>query len=181
MTMLTRPRTWAALAVTVSLIAVLSTGTASAVPSTLPPLLKIKSGTANLCLDPAAHTALDTAEVGMSTGAPAQLVSTATEPCATHHVTDGAITLGLIDGSVALPGTITFTRATDQAALTFSDITVTFGQRPAQPPAANRPKPFATGPNATATRYLTLPPFAGHDRLHPGWHRTPNDQRPMGS
>lgn len=75
MTMLTRPRAWTALALIASLTAMLSTGPASA--GTLPPLLKIKSGTANFCLAPAAKTALDTAGIGMSAGAPAQLLSTA--------------------------------------------------------------------------------------------------------
>ena len=126
MTMLIRPRTRAALAIIGSLTVVLSAGPASAAPAALPPLLKVKSGTANLCLDPAAQASLGTAQVGMSVGAPAQLVSTAPQPCASTHVTEGAVTLGLTDGNFPFHGTITFTRSTDQAAITFSDIKVTF-------------------------------------------------------
>jgi hypothetical protein len=155
MTMFTRPSAWTALALTVSLTAVLSTGAASAARSTLPPLLKIKSGTANFCLDPAAQTALDMAGIGMSAGAPAQLVSTAPQPCATTHVTEGAVTLGLTDGSFPFHGTITFTRATDQAAITFSDIMVTF----AVPSTATA---VVNGDTAHPVTWLTFIPLPGN-------------------
>lgn len=153
MTMLTRPRAWTALTLAVSVTTALSTAPASA--STLPPLLKVKSGTANLCLGPAAQSALDTAHIGMSTGAPAQLVSTAPQPCATTHVTEGAITLGLTDGSFPFHGTITFTRAADRAALTFSDITVTF----AVPSTATA---VVNGDTAHPITWLTFIPLPGN-------------------
>ncbi len=156
MTMLTRPRARAAaLALTVSLVAVLSTGTASSAPSALPPLLKVRSGTANFCLDPAAQTALDAAQVGMSAGAPAELVSTAPQPCVTTHVTEGAITLGLTDGKFPFHGTITFTRAADQAAITLSDIKVTF----AVPSTATA---VVNGDTAHPVTLLTFVPLPGN-------------------
>jgi hypothetical protein len=121
----TRPRTWAVLAITTLLTAGVLTGTAFSAPSLLPALLKIKAGTANFCLDPAAQSNLGA--IGLSAGAPAQLITTAPQPCVTTHVTEGAVTLGLTDGDFPFHGTITFTRAADQAKITFSEIKVTFG------------------------------------------------------
>jgi hypothetical protein len=58
-------------------------------------LLKVKSGTANLCLEPQAAEALAKAGISMSAGAPAQLVTAGPQPCVTTHVTEGTVSLGL--------------------------------------------------------------------------------------
>jgi hypothetical protein len=55
------------------------------------PQLKVKDGTADFCLDPLARTGFDTASISMSADAPAQLVTTGPQPCATTQVTVGAI------------------------------------------------------------------------------------------
>lgn len=89
-------------------------------------LLKVKSGNANLCLDPQAQQALTTAGIGMSVGAPAQLLTTGPQPCATAYVSEGAVSLGLTGGNFPFHGTIGFMRASDGARLTLSDISVTF-------------------------------------------------------
>jgi hypothetical protein len=89
-------------------------------------LLKVKAGTANFCLDPLVQQALDETGISMSAGAPAQLITTGPQQCVTTHVTEGAVSLGLTGGDFPFPGTITFTRSTDGARITFSDIAVTF-------------------------------------------------------
>jgi hypothetical protein len=110
------------------LTAVVTTGTAIATPVVpAPDLLKVKAGNANFCLDRLAQKAFDADGISMSAGAPAQLVTTGPQPCATTHVTEGAVSLGLSDGSFPFRGTITFARASEDARITFSDISVTFG------------------------------------------------------
>ncbi len=129
MMILGRLRAWATVVVAVVLAAGVGMGSAYAAPSNgvlLPPLLKIKSGTANFCLDPSAQSGLNAGGIGMSAGAPAQLVTTAAQPCVTTHVAEGAVSLGLTDGNFPFHGSITFTRTSDQAKITFSEIKVTF-------------------------------------------------------
>jgi hypothetical protein len=109
-------------------IAIVTAGTATATPVVpAPDLLKIKAGTANFCLDQLAQQAFDADGITMSAGAPAQLVTTGPQPCVTTHVTEGAVSLGLSDGNFPFRGTITFARASDNARITFSEISVTFG------------------------------------------------------
>jgi hypothetical protein len=91
-----------------------------------PALLKIKSGDATFCLEAQAGQVLEAGGIGMSAGAPAQLLTTGPQPCVTTHVTDGAVSLGLTGGAFPFNGAITFTRSADQAKITFSDIKVTF-------------------------------------------------------
>ncbi len=128
MTKIFRPVAWMVPVLFAVLAVVVPAGTVSANAAGLgtPALLKVKSGTADFCLDPQARPALDTAGIGMSVGAPAQMVTTGPQPCATTYVTEGAVSLGLTGGNFPFRGTITFTRSSDNARITFSDIAVTF-------------------------------------------------------
>ena len=117
-----RPRVRIPAALLAVLLAAMPAGAATATPA----LLKVKSGTANFCLDPQAAQALTDAGVEMTAGTPAQLVTTGPQPCVTTHVTEGAVSLGLTGGDFPFRGTITFTRPADNARITFGDIKVTF-------------------------------------------------------
>jgi len=121
-----RPRSWVTTA-SLLLVTSLVPATAAAAAPAVPALLNVKAGTATFCLEPQARQALDAAGITMSAGAPAQLVTVGPQPCATTHVTEGAIALGLTGGEFPFRGTITFTRAADNAHVTFSEMGVTFG------------------------------------------------------
>jgi hypothetical protein len=119
------------------------------------PLLKVKSGTANFCLDASAQSGLDAGGIGMSAGAPAQLVTTAPQPCVTTHVAEGAVSLGLTDGNFPFHGAITFTRTSDQAKITFSELKVTFS-------ALSSATAVVNGDTAHPITLLTFIPLPGN-------------------
>ena len=121
-----RPRSWVITASLVLAASLMAAVPALAVPAG-PALLKVTSGTATFCLDPQARQALDDAGIAMSAGAPAQLLTVGPQPCVTTYVDEGAVSLGLTGGDFPFDGSIVFTRASDAAAVTFTEIGVTFG------------------------------------------------------